>query len=86
MNIHGVVMKVKQRKDPVELQFEDPEKKKICHVPLRGHPEPISWILEESSTGFRRNDIYFESVSLPESGVAVGRSPVGHIRVHIDIH
>ena len=54
--------------------------------PQGGHPGSIEWILEESSTGFRWNDIYFESVSLPESGVAVGHSPVGHIRVQIDIH
>jgi hypothetical protein len=29
------------------------------------HPGLIEWILEESSTGFRQNDIYFEGVPLP---------------------
>ena len=33
--------------------------------PLGGHPDLIEWILEESSTGFRRNDIYFGSIPLP---------------------
>ena len=33
--------------------------------PLGGHPGSIEWILEESSTGFRRNDFKIETETLP---------------------
>ena len=46
-------------------QFEQVSPKIDVMSPQRGHPEQTKWILEESSTGFRRNDISNETEPLP---------------------
>ena len=33
-----------------------PKHRNYCHAPPEGHPEQGKWIIEESSTGFRRNN------------------------------
>ena len=47
-------------------QFEYIKQKNKCHASESWHPEQTKWILEESSTGFRRNDISNETETLSQ--------------------